>query len=543
MSNITKQIQFSTESRRALLNGVCILARAVRSTLGPKGRHAILQSTKGGAPVITKDGVSVAREVPKLACPFENMGAELILQASNRACEEAGDGTTTTTVLTEAMAVAGVKAVETGINPVDIKRGMDVASREALKILAEMALPCDTEEDIINVATVSANNDQALGSLIANAVTTVGINGIVTVEDGQGFEDTVEFTEGMSFDRGYASPYFANQPDNVTLEVLKASVIVWGDKLTSIRDIKEVLSALIEKEHPIVLIVDDISPECLQVVLTNKMSGACDISVIKAPGMGNDRRNRMRDIAFITGATYKSSEVGDSLSDITMDDVGYVDKLISNMSETTLIVHNFDEEKMAEYVAGIEATISQLKHPQDIEAAHKRIAKLSGGVAVIKVGATSEIEMREKKDRIDDSLSATRCAIESGIVAGGGSALLYVANHMVKPDELTPDERVGWDIFVQSLLTPITGILENAGLPAYKYIIDVENDQGEHGPQMGFNARTNKFTNMIDDGIIDPVKVTQSCVKYSTSVAGMILTTEVAIGFDEPANSGGFFGH
>lgn len=531
-----KELKFGSEAREHLVAGVQTLAKAVSSTLGPAGRHAIIETNDGSIPVVTKDGVSVARAVVPLENKFENMGASMILEAANRACDAAGDGTTTTTILTNKLVELGIKSINAGRNPVEVKRGMTEAAKIICDELDAMAARCDSEDRIRQVATISANNDSELGDLIAEAIIGVGTHGIVTVEDGQDFQDQLIFSEGMNLDRGYASPHFENTADGTTADMNKPYVLLWGDRINSVRDMKDLLGPIMNEEKDVVIICDDIAPEALNILITNKMSGALKVLVCKAPGIGNDRRGRMEDLAVMLGTKVYSPELGDSLTDIRKEHLGRAQRITSNPSDTTIIKSEAlnNAEAIAERVAYLESVIESSEHAVDEQALRKRISKISGGVAIIKVGATSEMEMKEKKDRIDDALSATRCAIDGGVVAGGGNALLSIASSYDGPEVNGSASFLdGIENMYMSLGEPCQAILENAGYhntELYDMLLKLE----AADIYEGFNVVTEEFGNMIDMGVIDPVKVTQSAVRYSASVAGMILTSQVAIGIELP---------
>lgn len=536
-----KTVEFGSVARDKMMVGVSTLASAVKVTLGPKGRNVILQK-HDGMPVITKDGVSVAREI-KLEDHIENMGVQLIMEASNRACGSAGDGTTTATVLAEAIALSGMKGVAAGMNPIDLKRGIDLGVSVVVSALQEMSRPCDSIDTIAEVATISANNDQQLGSLIADAMERVGQDGIITVEDGTTFQDELVVVEGMSFDRGYASPFLVNNEERGTVEFKDALVLCFNGKLHTVRDIKGLLEYGAKNDKAMVIICEDITSEALNALVMNKMRGNLDIALVKTPGIGNERKERLTDIAVMTSATVIDPTKGDKLTEAQEDVFGCAKSIVITVDETTIVTNGDTADAVEERCETLRSQMQSTQYAQDAERIAQRIAKLTGGIAIIKVGATTEVEMKEKKDRIDDALSATRAAVEEGIVIGGGTALLRAANIATEAKDslafANADIKHGYEILVLSIVEPFKQILENAGKQWAKIAVEVENNDSL---TFGYNSNTDTYEDFFESGVIDPLKVTRGSLQFAASVGSMIITTECAVGFSEKQDEGSMGG-
>ena len=519
-----KDVKFGNEARSKMLNGVNILADAVKVTLGPKGRNVILDKSFG-APTITKDGVSVAREI-ELEDKFENMGAQMVKEVASKANDAAGDGTTTATVLAQAIVNEGLKAVAAGMNPMDLKRGIDKAVASVVAELKAISKPCETSKEIEQVGTISANADETVGKLIAQAMEKVGKEGVITVEDGSGLSDELDVVEGMQFDRGYLSPYFINKPEAATVELDNPYILLVDKKITNIRELLPVLEGVAKAGKPLLIIAEDVEGEALATLVVNTMRGIVKVAAVKAPGFGDRRKAMLQDIAILTAGTVISEEIGMELEKATLEDLGQAKRVVINKDNTTIIDGVGDEAQIQGRVAQIRQQIEESTSDYDKEKLQERVAKLAGGVAVIKVGAATEVEMKEKKDRVDDALHATRAAVEEGIVAGGGVALIRAASKVsaeLKGDN--EDQNVGIKLALRAMEAPLRQIVENAGEEASVVASAVKNGQGN----FGYNAGSEKYGDMIEMGILDPTKVTRSALQFAASIAGLMITTECMV--------------
>ncbi len=519
-----KDVKFGSDARVKMLKGVNILADAVKVTLGPKGRNVILDKSFG-APTITKDGVSVAREI-ELEDKFENMGAQMVKEVASKANDAAGDGTTTATVLAQAIVNEGLKAVAAGMNPMDLKRGIDKAVSAVVSELKNLSKPCETSKEIEQVGTISANSDSIVGQLIAQAMEKVGKEGVITVEDGTGLDDELAVVEGMQFDRGYLSPYFINKPETATVELDNPYILLVDKKVSNIRELLPVLEGVAKAGKPLLIIAEDIEGEALATLVVNTMRGIVKVAAVKAPGFGDRRKAMLQDIAILTAGTVISEEIGMELEKATLEDLGQAKRVVINKDNTTIIDGVGDEAQIKGRVAQIRQQIEESTSDYDKEKLQERVAKLAGGVAVIKVGAATEVEMKEKKDRVDDALHATRAAVEEGIVAGGGVALVRAATKVaatLKGDNEEQD--VGIKLALRAMEAPLRQIVTNAGEEASVVASAVKNGEGN----FGYNAGTEQYGDMIEMGILDPTKVTRSALQFAASVAGLMITTECMV--------------
>lgn len=519
-----KDVKFGNDARVKMLKGVNVLADAVKVTLGPKGRNVILDKSFG-APTITKDGVSVAREI-ELEDKFENMGAQMVKEVASKANDAAGDGTTTATVLAQAIVNEGLKAVAAGMNPMDLKRGIDKAVSAVVSELKNLSKPCETSKEIEQVGTISANSDSIVGQLIAQAMEKVGKEGVITVEDGTGLDDELAVVEGMQFDRGYLSPYFINKPETATIELDNPYILLVDKKVSNIRELLPVLEGVAKAGKPLLIIAEDIEGEALATLVVNTMRGIVKVAAVKAPGFGDRRKAMLQDIAILTAGTVISEEIGMELEKATLEDLGQAKRVVINKDNTTIIDGVGDEAQIKGRVAQIRQQIEESTSDYDKEKLQERVAKLAGGVAVIKVGAATEVEMKEKKDRVDDALHATRAAVEEGIVAGGGVALVRAATKVaatLKGDNEEQD--VGIKLALRAMEAPLRQIVTNAGEEASVVASAVKNGEGN----FGYNAGTEQYGDMIEMGILDPTKVTRSALQFAASVAGLMITTECMV--------------
>ncbi len=519
-----KDVKFGNDARVKMLKGVNVLADAVKVTLGPKGRNVILDKSFG-APTITKDGVSVAREI-ELEDKFENMGAQMVKEVASKANDAAGDGTTTATVLAQAIVNEGLKAVAAGMNPMDLKRGIDKAVSAVVSELKNLSKPCETSKEIEQVGTISANSDSIVGQLIAQAMEKVGKEGVITVEDGTGLDDELAVVEGMQFDRGYLSPYFINKPETATVELDNPYILLVDKKVSNIRELLPVLEGVAKAGKPLLIIAEDIEGEALATLVENTMRGIVKVAAVKAPGFGDRRKAMLQDIAILTAGTVISEEIGMELEKATLEDLGQAKRVVINKDNTTIIDGVGDEAQIKGRVAQIRQQIEESTSDYDKEKLQERVAKLAGGVAVIKVGAATEVEMKEKKDRVDDALHATRAAVEEGIVAGGGVALVRAAGKVaatLKGDNEEQD--VGIKLALRAMEAPLRQIVTNAGEEASVVASAVKNGEGN----FGYNAGTEQYGDMIEMGILDPTKVTRSALQFAASVAGLMITTECMV--------------
>ncbi|HNG47129.1 MAG TPA: chaperonin GroEL [Agitococcus sp.] len=530
-----KDVKFGDSARQKMINGVNILADAVKVTLGPKGRNVVIDKAFG-APHITKDGVSVAKEI-ELKDKFENMGAQLVKEVASKTADVAGDGTTTATVLAQAILNEGLKAVAAGMNPMDLKRGIDKAVRAAVAEIKAIATPCADSKAVAQVGSISANSDTTIGDLIAQAMDKVGKEGVITVEEGSGFEDTLEVVEGMQFDRGYISPYFINKQDSMTAELDSPFILLVDKKISNIRELIPVLEGVAKSSKPLLLIAEDVEGEALATLVVNSMRGIVKVCAVKAPGFGDRRKAMLQDIAILTGGQVIAEEVGLSLEKATLQDCGRAKKVIVSKENTTIIDGEGRAEEIAARVQTIRIQIEEATSDYDKEKLQERVAKLAGGVAVIKVGAATEIEMKEKKDRVDDALHATRAAVEEGVVAGGGVALVRAVQAIKDLNGDNPDQNAGINILRRAMEAPLRQIVSNAGEEASVIVNKVKEGTGNYG----YNAASGEFADMIAMGILDPAKVTRSALENAASVAGLMLTTECMITDapdDKPASAG-----
>lgn len=519
-----KDVKFGNDARVKMLKGVNVLADAVKVTLGPKGRNVILDKSFG-APTITKDGVSVAREI-ELEDKFENMGAQMVKEVASKANDAAGDGTTTATVLAQAIVNEGLKAVAAGMNPMDLKRGIDKAVSAVVSELKNLSKPCETSKEIEQVGTISANSDSIVGQLISQAMEKVGKEGVITVEDGTGLEDELDVVEGMQFDRGYLSPYFINKPETATVELDNPYLLLVDKKISNIRELLPVLEGVAKAGKPLLIIAEDVEGEALATLVVNTMRGIVKVAAVKAPGFGDRRKAMLQDIAILTAGTVISEEIGMELEKATLEDLGQAKRVVINKDNTTIIDGIGDEAQIKGRVAQIRQQIEESTSDYDKEKLQERVAKLAGGVAVIKVGAATEVEMKEKKDRVDDALHATRAAVEEGIVAGGGVALVRAAAKVaasLKGDN--EEQNVGIKLALRAMEAPLRQIVTNAGEEASVVASAVKNGEGN----FGYNAGTEQYGDMIEMGILDPTKVTRSALQFAASVAGLMITTECMV--------------
>ncbi|MFU2090226.1 chaperonin GroEL [Avibacterium avium] len=519
-----KDVKFGNDARVKMLNGVNILADAVKVTLGPKGRNVILDKAFG-APTITKDGVSVAREI-ELEDKFENMGAQMVKEVASKANDAAGDGTTTATVLAQAIVNEGLKAVAAGMNPMDLKRGIDKAVSAVVTELKALSKPCESSKEIEQVGTISANSDNVVGKLIAEAMEKVGKEGVITVEDGTGLEDELAVVEGMQFDRGYLSPYFINKPESATVEFDNPFILLVDKKISNIRELLPVLEAVAKAGKPLLIIAEDVEGEALATLVVNTMRGIVKVAAVKAPGFGDRRKAMLQDIAILTAGTVISEEIGMELEKATLEDLGQAKRVVINKDNTTIIDGVGEEAQIKGRVAQIRQQIEESTSDYDKEKLQERVAKLAGGVAVIKVGAATEVEMKEKKDRVEDALHATRAAVEEGIVAGGGVALIRAATKVaasLKGDN--EEQNVGIKLALRAMEAPLRQIVTNAGEEASVVASAVKSGEGN----FGYNAGSEQYGDMLEMGILDPTKVTRSALQFAASIAGLMITTEAMV--------------
>ncbi|WP_312628982.1 chaperonin GroEL [Scandinavium sp.] len=518
-----KDVKFGNDARVKMLRGVNVLADAVKVTLGPKGRNVVLDKSFG-APTITKDGVSVAREI-ELEDKFENMGAQMVKEVASKANDAAGDGTTTATVLAQAIITEGLKAVAAGMNPMDLKRGIDKAVAAAVEELKTLSVPCSDSKAIAQVGTISANSDETVGKLIAEAMDKVGKEGVITVEDGTGLQDELDVVEGMQFDRGYLSPYFINKPETGAVELESPFILLADKKVSNIREMLPVLEAVAKAGKPLVIIAEDVEGEALATLVVNTMRGIVKVAAVKAPGFGDRRKAMLQDIATLTGGTVISEEIGMELEKATLEDLGQAKRVVINKDTTTIIDGVGEEASIQGRVTQIRQQIEEATSDYDREKLQERVAKLAGGVAVIKVGAATEVEMKEKKARVEDALHATRAAVEEGVVAGGGVALIRVASKLGELRGINEDQNVGIKVALRAMEAPLRQIVLNCGEEPSVVANTVKGGDGNYG----YNAATEEYGNMIDMGILDPTKVTRSALQYAASVAGLMITTECMV--------------
>jgi chaperonin GroEL len=533
-NKMAKDIKFDIEARDGLKRGVDALANAVKVTLGPKGRNVIISKSFGG-PTVTKDGVSVAKEV-ELKDPLENMGAQMVKEVASKTNDLAGDGTTTATVLAQAIVKEGLKNVAAGANPMDLKRGIDKAVEAIVADLGKQAQEVgSSSEKIKQVASISANNDEVIGDLIATAFGKVGKEGVITVEEAKGTETYVDVVEGMQFDRGYLSPYFVTNPEKMNVELENPYILLYDKKVSSLKELLPVLEPVAQSGKPLLIIAEDVDGEALSTLVVNKLRGALKIAAVKAPGFGDRRKAMLEDIAILTGGTVIAEESGYTLENATLEMLGTAEKIAIDKDNTTIVNGAGNADLIKNRVNQIKGQMETTTSDYDREKLQERLAKLAGGVAVLYVGAASEVEMKEKKDRVDDALHATRAAVEEGIVAGGGVALLRAKASLASIKADNADEATGIQIVFRAVESPLRTIVENAGLEGSVVVAKVSEGKGD----FGYNAKTDEYVDMLKAGIIDPKKVTRVALENAASVAGMILTTECALIDIKEENAGG----
>ena len=535
-----KDIRFGEDARARMVRGVNVLANAVKATLGPKGRNVVLEKSFG-APTITKDGVSVAKEI-ELADKFENMGAQMVKEVASKTSDNAGDGTTTATVLAQALIREGMKAVAAGMNPMDLKRGIDKAVTSAVEELKKISKPCSTSKEIAQVGSISANSDTDIGELIAKAMDTVGKEGVITVEEGSGLENELDVVEGMQFDRGYLSPYFINNPQSMQAELEDPFILLHDKKISNVRDLLPILEGVAKAGKPLLIVAEDVEGEALATRVVNTIRGIVKVCAVKAPGFGDRRKAMLEDMAILTGGTVISEEVGLSLEKATINDLGRAKKVQVSKENTTIIDGAGDTADIEARIKQIKAQIEETTSDYDREKLQERVAKLAGGVAVIKVGAATEVEMKEKKARVEDALHATRAAVEEGIVPGGGVALIRAKAAIAELKGANEDQNHGIAIALRAMEAPLREIVTNAGDEPSVVLNRVAEGTGA----FGYNAANGEFGDMIEFGILDPTKVTRSALQNAASIAGLMITTEAMVAEapkkEEPAAPGGGMG-
>jgi len=535
-----KEIRFGEDARAKMVRGVNVLANAVKATLGPKGRNVVLEKSFG-APTITKDGVSVAKEI-ELADKFENMGAQMVKEVASKTSDNAGDGTTTATVLAQALIREGMKAVAAGMNPMDLKRGIDKAVTAAVAELKNISKPTVDDKAIAQVGTISANSDESIGNIIAEAMKKVGKEGVITVEEGSGLENELDVVEGMQFDRGYLSPYFINNQQSMSAELEDPFILLHDKKISNVRDLLPVLEGVAKAGKPLLIVAEEVEGEALATLVVNTIRGIVKVCAVKAPGFGDRRKAMLEDMAILTGGTVISEEVGLSLEKATIKDLGRAKKVQITKENSTIIDGAGDGEAIQARIKQIKAQIEETSSDYDREKLQERVAKLAGGVAVIKVGASTEIEMKEKKARVEDALHATRAAVEEGVVPGGGVALIRAQVAVGKIAGANEDQSHGIQIALRAMEAPLREIVSNAGEEPSVVLNKVKDGQGN----FGYNAQTGEFGDMVAMGILDPTKVTRTALQNAASIAGLMITTEAMVGElpkkDEPAMPGGGMG-
>ena len=518
-----KEVKFGDKARQEMLKGVNVLANAVKVTLGPKGRNVVLDKAFG-APTITKDGVSVAKEI-ELEDKFQNMGAQMVKEVSSQTSDVAGDGTTTATVLAQAMVREGVKAVSAGMNPMDLKRGIDKAVHAAVAELKNMSKPCTDNKAIAQVGTISANSDDSIGNIIAEAMDKVGKEGVITVEEGSGFDNELDVVEGMQFDRGYLSPYFVNKQDTMTAELEDPFVLLYDKKISNIRELLPVLEGVAKSSKPLLIIAEDVEGEALATLVVNSMRGIVKVCAVKAPGFGDRRKAMLQDIAILTGGTVISEEVGLSLEKATLEDLGRAKRITVSKENSTIVDGAGSSDEIKGRIEQIKVQIEESTSDYDKEKLQERVAKLAGGVAVIKVGAATEVEMKEKKARVEDALHATRAAVEEGVVPGGGTALVRAIKAIEGLKGDNHDQDIGIALARRAMEEPLRQIVSNAGGEASVVLHNVKAGEGSYG----YNAANDTYGDMIEMGILDPTKVTRSALQNAASVSGLMITTEAMV--------------
>ncbi len=518
-----KEIKFGDDARQRMLKGVNTLANAVKITLGPKGRNVVLDKSFG-APTVTKDGVSVAKEI-ELKDKFENMGVQMLKEVASKTSDIAGDGTTTATVLAHSIVTEGLKAVAAGMNPMDLKRGIDKAVIAVVEELEKSSKPCDDQKSIAQVGTISANDDSAIGDIIAEAMSKVGKEGVITVEEGSGLDNELDVVEGMQFDRGYLSPYFINNQQSMNVELEEPYILLHDKKVTNIRELLPILEAVAKAGRPLLLIAEDVEGEALATLVVNTIRGIVKVAAVKAPGFGDRRKAMLEDLATLTGGTVIAEEVGLTLEKVGLDDLGTAKRVVITKDDTTVIDGAGKAKDIKSRIDQVRQQIESSTSDYDREKLQERAAKLAGGVAVIKVGAATEIEMKEKKARVEDALHSTRAAVEEGVVPGGGVALLRALKALDGIDSTNEDQKIGINIIRRSLQEPLRQIVNNAGGEASVVVNEVINRKANEG----YNAATGEYGDMIKMGILDPTKVTRSALQNAASIAGLLITTEAMI--------------
>jgi len=532
---MAKEVKFGSDSRKKMLAGVNLLADAVRVTLGPKGRNVVLEKSFG-APRTTKDGVAVAKEI-ELEAKFENLGAQMVREVASRTNDEAGDGTTTATVLAQAIVKEGVKAVEAGMNPMDVKRGIDQATAAAVVSLEKNSKPVSSSEEIRQVATISANGDGEIGKMLAEAMDKVGKEGVITVEEAKGLESELDVVEGMQFDRGYLSPYFITNAEKMVTDLENPMVMLHESKLSSLQPMLPILESVVQASRPLLIIAEDIEGEALATLVVNKLRGGLKVAAVKAPGFGDRRKAMLEDIAILTGGQVISEELGIKLENVTMDMLGSAKRVSVNKEDTTIVDGAGAKKDIDARVTQIRQQIEETTSDYDREKLQERLAKLVGGVAVIRVGGATEVEVKERKDRVDDALNATRAAVESGIVAGGGTALLVASQSVKALKGSNADITAGINIVHRALETPVRQIAENAGIDGSIVVAKVRESNDAN---FGFDAQGEAYGDLVGKGIVDPTKVVRSALQAAASVAGLMTTTEAAVvEKPEPKSAGG----
>jgi chaperonin GroEL len=524
---MAKEIFFDTKARDRVKKGVDTLANAVKVTLGPKGRNVVIDK-KFGAPTVTKDGVTVAKEI-ELKDAIENMGAQLVKEVASKTADSAGDGTTTATVLAQAIFAHGIKNVAAGANPMDLKRGIDKAVDVVVEALSKQSKTIDSSNEITQVASISANNDQEIGQMIANAMDKVGKDGVITVEEAKGTETEVKLVEGMQFDRGYLSPYFVTNTERMEAELDNPYILIYDKKISAMKELLPVLEGVAQTGKPLLIIAEDVEGEALATLVVNKIRGSLKIAAVKAPGFGDRRKAMLEDIAILTGGTVISEERGYKLENATLDYLGTAEKINIDKDNTTIVNGAGEKDQIQARVGQIKSQIETTTSDYDREKLQERLAKLSGGVAILYIGAATEVEMKEKKDRVDDALHATRAAVEEGVVAGGGVALVRAVSALDSISTENKDQETGVNIVRLALESPLRVIVENAGQEGSVVIQKVREGKDD----FGFNARTEQYENLVQAGVIDPTKVTRLALENAASIAGLLLTTECVIA-DEP---------
>ncbi|GAA5169461.1 MULTISPECIES: chaperonin GroEL [Halomonadaceae] len=528
-----KQIKFSDDARKRMARGVNVLADAVKATLGPKGRNVVLEKSFG-APTVTKDGVSVAKEI-ELKDRFENMGAQMVKEVASKTSDVAGDGTTTATVLAQSIVNEGLKGVTAGMNPMDLKRGIDQAVVAAVKEIEQLAVPCTDSKAIAQVGTISANGDARIGQIIAEAMEKVGKEGVITVDEGRGFEDELEVVEGMQFDRGYLSPYFVTNQETMAVELEDPLLLLVDKKISNIRELLPVLESVAKAGKPLVIISEDIEGEALATLVVNNMRGIVKVAAAKAPGFGDRRKSMLQDIAILTGGTVISEEVGLTLEQANLDHLGSAKRITMSKENTTIIDGSGSEGDIEARVGQIRAQIEETSSDYDREKLQERVAKLAGGVAVIRVGAATEVEMKEKKARVEDALHSTRAAVEEGVVPGGGTALIRILTKIQGLKGDNEDQTHGISIALRAMEAPLRQIVTNAGEEASVIVNRIKDGEGN----FGYNAQTGEYGDLFEMGVLDPAKVTRSALQSAGSVAGLMITTEAMIAEDPDEKEAG----